>query len=260
MKLFILLCLLNGFSAYSQGNEGSSLKMDGAYLMTKQVINNGFKDEILPTKQLKIYTDKYVMYAAPKSPTDSMASFGFGRYIIDKGKVVEYFSYIADAGELMDTAVLTITKLPRGYKQVIVYPPFKDTVYTLTEEYDKVDNGTVSALDGAWKQSKSYYISAKGDTTANHVTQYKVYYGGHFIWGAGFVDSASKKNQGVFGYGDFTLNGLNLVETNKNSTFVSDLVGIPVKIDIKLMGKDQYMQTIKNPKGEKTVEFYDRLK
>jgi hypothetical protein len=43
---------------------------------------------------------------------------------------------------------------------------------------------------------KSYYISAKGDTTANHVTQYKVYYADISYWEAGFVDSASKKNKG----------------------------------------------------------------
>ena len=227
--------------------------------MTKQIVNNGFKDEILPTKQLKIYTDRYVMYAAPISPTDSLASFGIGTYNINNGKVNEYFFYTAATGEEKDTALLAIEKLPSGYKQVIVYPPFKDTVYTLTEEYDKVDKATVSSLDGTWKLSKSYFITSKGDTAANNDTQYKIYYGGYFIWGAGHRDSASNKNTGSFGYGSFKMDGLKVTETNTNSTYISDLIDKPVTIDIKFFGKDSYMQTLTDPTGGKLVEIYKRM-
>ena len=210
-------------------------------------------------KQLKIYDGRYVVYAGQISPTDSLASFGVGTYHLKNGKVVENFFYTAAGGEQLDTAVLSIDRSPTGYTQVIVYPPMQDTVYTLTEEYDKVDNSTVSAIDGVWKLNKSSTISAAGVASVNGVTQYKVYRGGHFIWCAGNLDLATAKNYGVFGYGTFTLNGSKLTELNTSSTYTSQLVGVPVELDIKFNGKNAYTQTILWPDGAKSIETYSRL-
>jgi hypothetical protein len=56
------------------------------------------------------------------------------------------------------------------------------------------------------------------------------------------------------------LNNNKSQETNINSTFYSQLVGKPVDIDLEFTGNDRYKQTIHGPKGEKSVEIYDRLK
>ena len=256
MKKYLTLLLLYCITAHAQK---ASPKMDGVYTMTKQMVNNGVTDQVIPTKQLKMYNGRYVMYAAAISPTDSLASFGIGTYHVKNGKVIENFFYTAAGGALIDTAILTIEQSPKGYKQVIVYPPMMDTIYTLTEEYDKVDKSMVSAIDGAWKLNTSYMIAPAGDTVINKVTQYKMYRGGHFIWSAGYVDSATAKNQGVFGFGTFTLKGSKLTEKNTQSTYTSQLVGIPVVLDIAFKGKNEYTQTISWPDGTKGVETYTRL-
>ena len=56
------------------------------------------------------------------------------------------------------------------------------------------------------------------------------------------------------------LNDTTTQETNINSTFYSQLVGKPVDIKIEFDGKDKYKQTIGDPKGERSVEIYERLK
>ncbi|MEO6733037.1 MAG: hypothetical protein ABIN01_17565 [Ferruginibacter sp.] len=260
MKKLLSLLFFYCMAAHAQKDTKAPVKMEGVYAMTKQVFNNSIKDSVLPTKQLKIFNGRYVMYAAPVSPSDSMASFGMGNYRVENGKVIEYFFYRASDGAQKDTTVLAIEKLPNGYKQVIVFPPYHDTVYTLIEEYDKIDRPTVSPIDGAWRLTKSYFVRTNGDTGFNKVTQYKMFYNGHFIWGAGFVDSASNKNKGVFGYGNFKMNGNKLTETNTNSSYVSQLINKPVDLDIKFVSKDEYIQTIIWPNNQKAVEFYSRMK
>ena len=260
MKYLLTLLLLGSITAIAQKDDKESLKMKGVYSMNYQMFNNGIKDEVMPTKQLKIYTDKYVMYASKLSPTDSLASFGVGTYSIVNNKVMEYFFYIASAGDVKDTAELTIEKLANGYKQVIVYPPFKDTVYTLVEKYNKVDKATkVSSLDGAWKLKNSYYITKDGKEVASNVKEYKIYQNGYFMWGTGFKDSVTNKNKGYFGYGTFKLNGATVVEINENTTFMTALYKKPITVTIKFLGIDSYKQTIKYPDGESGVEIYERL-
>src|SRR5262245_22987573 len=85
------------------------LEMVGSYQMTSQVLNDGTKDSVLDRKQMKIYTDGYMMYASPNI-TDSFANFGIGKYKIENGKVYEYRFYTAEEGEKMDTFVLNIEK------------------------------------------------------------------------------------------------------------------------------------------------------
>jgi hypothetical protein len=50
------------------------------------------------------------------------------------------------------------------------------------------------------------------------------------------------------------------VELNMNSTYKTDLVQKPVTLQIDLMGKDNFKQTIEWPSGEKLIEYYERLK
>ncbi|MBC7507339.1 MAG: hypothetical protein H7320_01100, partial [Ferruginibacter sp.] len=172
----------------------------------------------------------------------------------------EYFFYSALGGDLKDTAELAIEKLTNGYKQVIIYPVFKDTIFTLTEKYIKVDKAKkVSSLDGVWKLKSSYYITPDGKKFPTDIKQYKIYQNGYFMWGSGSKDSTNNKNQGYFGYGTFKINGGTVIEINENTSFMFDLYKKPITVAIKFLGIDSYMQTIKYPNGERGVEIYERL-
>ena len=158
--------------------------------MTKQMGNDGTKDTLLKKEQLKIYSDRYMMYASPRA-TDSFGEYGIGTYSQQGDTVKEFIFYTSTAGEVRDTATLEISKLPNGYKQVIRYVDSAST-FILTEEYDKVGKEPETKLDGAWRQVKDIFINAKGDTTTNQTkTQFKVYQSGYFIWANPNKDPAS---------------------------------------------------------------------
>ncbi len=116
-------------------------------------------------------------------------------------------------------------------------------------------------VDGAWKQTKVMYTPKNGSTiTDENPTQFKVYQSGHFIWANTTQDSATNKPVSFFGYGSFTMEGKNKSkEINSNSSFVTDLVGKPVMLQLEFVAKDVYQQTILTPEG-KQIEVYQRLK
>ena len=49
-------------------------------------------------------------------------------------------------------------------------------------------------------------------------------------------------------------------ETVQNSTFVTSLIGRTYEVDLEFMGTDSYKQTITFANGEKSIEFYQKLK
>jgi hypothetical protein len=270
MKNFIFLlgiCFIaacqgnsNTSSDSSNSNDSTNIEMKGAYSMTKQIGNDGTKDTLLKKEQLKIYSDHYMMYASPRA-TDSFGEYGIATYSKENGNVKEYIFYTSTAGEVKDTALLEITKLPKGYKQVIRYVDSNST-FVLTEEYDKVGELPSTKLDGAWRQLRIFNINGKGDTVSKETrTQFKIYESGYFIWANPNKDPSSNNFYSAYGYGTYKmLNDSVSQETNINSTFYSQLVGKPVDIDIMFMGPDKYKQTIHGPKGEKSVELYEKLK
>ena len=269
MKNFIFLLVIcfmiacqNASDSNSANNTNDSTKADmkGAYSMTKQIGNDGTKDTLLKKEQLKIYSDHYMMYASPRA-TDSFGEYGIATYSEEGDKVKEYIFYTSTAGEVKDTALLEISKLPAGYKQVIKYIDSNGT-FILTEEYDKVGKEPNTKLDGAWKQVKDIFVDKKGDTTRNtSKTQFKIYESGYFIWANPNRDPSSNNFYSAYGYGTYKmLNDTTSQETNINSTFYTQLVGKPVDIAIRFDGNDKYKQTISGPNGEKSVELYERLK
>ncbi len=236
------------------------IEMIGVYQMTSQVLNDGTKDSVLDRKQLKIYTDKYMMYASPNI-TDSFANFGIGKYEIDKGKVVEYRFYTAEDGEKMDTFKLDIEKTYNGYKQVINDITIQGKKYKLTETYESYATDQKSPLDGAWRQVKNIYLTSKGDSSVNNnPLEYKAFQSGYFIWAITVKDSTNKRTS-VFGYGPFeTINADRIRESVANSTFVAGVVGKKYDVDIKFNGNDSYQQTLTFANGDKSTEVYQRLK
>ncbi len=234
--------------------------MVGAYAMTSQIINNGNTDSVVRRKQLKIFTDKYVMFAS-NTISDSTAVYGIGEYKADRGKVIEYIFYTSAYGNRRDTYELKIDTTPTGYKQVIDRITMSGKVYKLTEEYEKIGRPGNSVLDGAWKQIENIYIRKKGDSSVNKTpAEFKVYKDGYFIWAITAKDSA-QNNVSYFGYGTFTMQGNNKsVETVRNSSLISGLMGRTYAIDLEFPDADTYKQTITFANGDRSVEIYQKLK
>ena len=258
-NLILTFIVIVSFSCKSNVKEAP--KMPGAYFMTSQTINDGKKDTKYTTlKQLKIYTDSFVMYSQV-NVSDSVSSFGVGSYSADTGTVIENIVYSARDTEFNSappTFKLNITKTLDGYEQVIPEIVTDSIKYKLTEEYQAVGTTTKSPLDGVWKEINSYIVNGK-DTIKNVRTQFKAFYAGYFMFGHTFIDSTSKKHTGI-GYGTFEMiNNTKIKETDLNSTYAIN-AGQSFNVDFEMTGPDNYNQTITNADGTKSVEFYERLK
>ena len=256
-KLFPLLLIV----VLSNCSKKENPNMKGAYLMVSQTMNDGSKDSAINRRQMKIYTDNHVIYAAMRLP-DSLASYAVGTYRTEGGNVMEHYYYSSANQFTEDSFLLEIEKTDTGYKQVIEDLPSQGKTVKLTEVYRNVGNPDSTPLNGAWKQTEVFNISKKGDTTSNEniIQQLKVYQAGHFIWTSTYLTPA-KKTQIFFGYGTFQMDGNNKAkETNMLSTF-PPLIDSTVNIQVDFMGKDSYKQTIFYPSTNiKSVEIYERLK
>ena len=261
MKNFFLLAFIIIFLGCDADKK--STDMAGAYSLYRQVINDGTKDSLTDRNQLKIYTDRHMMYAS-STGRDSLANYGVGTYEVKDGKIYEYIFFRASEGSIIenrDTAVLQIEPSNTGYMQVIEEIEVAGVKYKFSEQYDKVSKGTTSPLDGAWKQTSSQFISARGDTITNrNPIQFKMFWSGFYIWAQTNKDSANK-NVSVFGYGSFEMDGKEKSrETTWNSTFRTALMGRTYEVFFEFDGKDAYKQTIEFRTGDKAIEFYQRLK
>jgi hypothetical protein len=236
------------------------IQIIGAYQLTSEIYNDGTKDSAIDRKQLKIYTDKYMMYASPNA-ADSFANFGIGTYKIDDGKLYEYRFYTAQYGERMDTFVLKIEKTYNGFKQIIEGVNAQGRNFKSTEEYVSVATDQKSPLDGTWKQVRNVYLKSTGDSSINNSPlEFKTYQSGYFLWAIPIKDSLNR-NTSVFGYGPFEMLAGNKVrESVANSTLITGLVGKKYDVDIQMNGNDSYKQTITFANGDKSMEIYQRLK
>ena len=233
----------------------------GAYVMKSHIINDGKKDTIFTgLKQLKIFTDKHMMYARV-NPVDSVSSFGIGTYSSDTATVKEDVIYNASFStirEASETFKLEIEKTPGGYKQVIHITDPNGQHAKHTEEYQSVSTAVKTPLDGSWKLIKSLTVRGK-DTITNKITQYKTYYAGHFIFGRTFRDAAKKTQTGI-GYGSYEMNATNKIKENVQASTYSALTGKSFDINIEMNGDDEYKQIINEANGDISVEVYQRIK
>jgi hypothetical protein len=246
-------------TAETEPKESTGIR--GAYTMISHTINDGKKDTVLKgLKQLKIFTDKYMMYARV-NPVDSVSSFGIGAYSSDTGTVKEdviYNASFSTVREEPETFKLEIEKTPGGYKQVLHITEPNGQHSTHTEEYQSVGTAVKTPLDGSWKLLKSVTVRGK-DTITNKITQYKTYYAGHFIFGHSFRNAAKKTQTGI-GYGTYVMNATNkITETTEASTYAANR-GKSFAIDIEMNGDDEYKQIIKEANGDISIEVYQRIK
>jgi hypothetical protein len=262
MKKLLPLLLVFFLTKCAQQNSTPKLSMPGVYSLKHQTVTISGRDSMVDKRQLKIYTDKYMMYASPSS-SDSLANYGIATYNVDGEKVTEEVFYTSANGSTKDTFVLKVDKNEDGYKQVIENTDAnnkRNPNYTSTEIYEKVGMGDSSALDGVWKQTTRLNISKEGDTSVDDVqTQFKIYQNGFFIWANTYEDTVSHKFPSAFGYGTFTMSGDSATEVNINSTYAVSLISKPFVIKVDFTGKSEYKQTHLYPLGNRSVEIYQRL-
>lgn len=262
MKNLILCSIVLAFvSCTSSVKQAPDMK--GAYFMNSQTVTNDNENVTYSDlKQLKIYTDSFLMYVQV-NPSDSVSGFGVGSYSSDSGKIIEKPIYTSRASGFNDSPVatysLTITKTPEGYTQFIPEIIIDSAKSKLTEEYQYVGKkDQTSPLDGVWKET-DFYVVKGNDTTRDSRTQYKAFYQGYFMFGQTLKDPSGKISTGI-GFGTFVMNGdKQIKETDLNSTY-SILVGTPYDVNFEMKGPHSYMQTINYPDSSKSTEVYERFK
>ncbi|MDB4919375.1 hypothetical protein [Mucilaginibacter sp.] len=252
----LLSCLILGCKKKENSSKAGQA---GVYELEKQVITGRGKDSTIKRTQIKIYTDRYFMYAS--MVPDSSVGFGVGTYTLDSGnRITERSIYTSRALDSSLTYKLEITGKPNGYIQSIPdYTTAKGVKYVLKEDYKKLASGDTSILDGLWKMEKTYTIKGK-DTIATKVRQYKIFWGGHFIFIHRFPqDKAETKFKNGFGTGVFTFKDDMLREEEQISNYAL-LRNHKFAIKITLNGNDEYTQVINGANDEQSVEIYKRVK
>jgi hypothetical protein len=240
--------------------QSKKISLAGVYKLEKQMASGGGKDTTYARSQIKIYTDKYFMYSG--MAPDSSVGFGVGTYKLDTGnKAVEnniYSSASLDSARMFN---LEITETDKGYNQVIPdLMVVKGIKYKLIEQYSKLPSADTSILDGVWKLDKTFWVKGK-DTTKQNETQYKIFWGGHFMFIHRYpLDQAATKFKNGFGYGTFNLKDDMLSEEDEMSSHAM-LLHRKFEIQITFNGRDEYSQVINDSKTEtQTTEIYKRLK
>ena len=232
----------------------------GVYKLEKQTVSGGKKDTTYARTQIKIYTDRYFMYSG--MAPDSSVGFGVGTYTLDTGgKITESNIFSSQNLDSSKNFNVVVTKKDSGYTQVIPdLSVVKGVKYKLTEDYTRLPSGDTSVLDGVWKLDKTFWVKGK-DTLRQNETQYKIFWGGHFMFIHRYpLDAASTKFKNGFGYGTFSFKNDTLSEEDEMSSHAV-LVNRKFAIKITLNGKDEYSQVINDPKAnEITTEIYRRLK
>jgi len=232
----------------------------GVYRLDKQMASGGGKDTVYKRTQIKIYTDKYYMYAG--MAPDSSVGFGTGAYNLDTGnRILERNIYSSGALDSSRSFNLMVTRKDSGYTQVIPgLAVVKGVKWDLKEDYSRIAGTDTSVLDGLWKLDKTTWVKGK-DTTKGNQTQFKIFWGGHFMFVHRYPlsNGANQTFKNGFGYGTFSFKSDTLTEEEEWSSH-SVLVGRRFSIKISMQGNDEYWQVIDDQKtGVKTTEIYKRV-
>ena len=254
LTVALLSCLIFGCKKKEKVSQA------GIYQLEKQMVSGGGKDTLYSRKQFKIYTGRYFMYAS--MAPDSSVGFGAGSYTLDTGnRIIErniYSSGYLDSSKSFNVNI--ISRTDSSYSQAIPdIAVIKGVSYKLTENYGRVPSADTSVLDGLWKLDRTYWVKGK-DTTRSNETQFKIFWGGHFMFVHRYpLDQAVTKFKNGFGYGTFSFKRDTLTEEDEMSSH-SVLVGRKFAIKITLNGKDEYSQVINDPEANvQTTEIYRRV-
>ena len=255
----VILLLIAGCAA---PGKKEPVSMQGAYKMRSVGVKTDKSDTTYTNStQMKIYTEGFMMYASVNAP-DSVGGFGVAAYSTDQDSVTEnslFTAYDSSSSDRPQTFRLGIEKKANGYKQVIAGMQGRGGgTFDLTEVYENAGTAVTTPLDGAWKMTKRYYFKGK-DTTLTTAIQYKTYFAGNCIWGSFWKDSLQKGHTAM-GFGKFAMNGDHKIKESMTASTFSAVRGHEFDIDLDMMGKDAYRQTMDVGGGYKSVEEYERLK
>jgi hypothetical protein len=250
----MLSCIIGGCK------QAKKASLAGVYKLEKQMASGGGKDTVYKRAQVKIYTNEHFMYAG--MAPDSSVGFGVGSYKADTGiRIIEDNIYSSGALDSTKTFNVDVTYTDKGYNQVIPDLIVVHGVkYKLKEDYSKLPAADTSVLDGVWKLDKTFWVKGK-DTTREKETQYKIFWGGHFMFIHRYpLDAAATKYKNGFGYGNFSLKDGMLNEEDEMSSHTM-LLNRKFAIQITFNGPDEYSQVINDSKSDiQTTEIYKRLK
>ncbi len=257
-RIIICAALLIGIFVGCKSTK-KQLAQPGVYKMDKITVSGGGKDTIYPRTQFKIYTENHFAYAS--LAPDSSVGFGVGSYRLDTGNhFVETNIYSSRALDSSANYSVAFNRKDSAYTQKLKMPSASGAVYTMTETYTQLQANGTSKIDGLWKLDKAYIVKGK-DTTRQGETQFKAFWGGHFLFVHRYqvANNAAKFKNG-FGYGEFTLKNDTLSETEQVTSHAT-LMGRTFSIKINFKSDDEYSQVITdNQTGEQSVEIYIRLK
>jgi hypothetical protein len=259
MKKILLIAALLSCIIYGCKKK-EKVSQAGVYKLDKQTASGGGKDTVYKRTQMKIYTDKYFMWAGVAA--DSSVGFGVGNYKLDTGnRIIESNIYSSGSLDSSRTFNLLITRKDSGYTQVIPeLAVVKGVKWSLTENYSKVAGTDTSVLDGLWKLDKNFWVKGK-DTTRGNESQFKIFQGGHFMFVHRYPlsNGANQTFKNGFGYGTFSFKSDTLTEEEEWSSHAA-LVGRKFSIKITMKGRDEYSQIIDDQKaGIQTTETYRRV-
>jgi hypothetical protein len=236
------------------------LPLIGVYKLEKQRITGGGTDSTYSRKQVKIYTAHNFIYAG--MTPDSAVGFAVGTYRWGTGnRIIEHEFFSSFNRNASRTFKVDITIKDSGYSQKIpALAVIKGVKYDLFEDYTRLPAGDTSKLDGLWKMEKAYILKGK-DTVKQENTQYKIFWGGHFLYIHSLpIDKAATKFKSGFGFGTFNLNDNMITEQDQMS---NDTGVLNHKFAVKTTfnGNDEYTQVIDDTKhNQQSVEIYKRVK
>jgi hypothetical protein len=241
-------------------NKKRSVSLVGVYKLDNQKITGGGTDSAYSRTQVKIYTHHNFIYAG--MTPDSTVGFAVGTYRPDTGNTIiehEFFSsFNLNASR---TFHVMIRMKDSGYTQTIPdISIIKKVKYDLIEDYTRLPAGDTSKLDGLWKMDKAYLVKGK-DTVKQQNTQYKIFWGGHFLYIHSLPDdkTATKFKSG-FGFGTFTFKDNTITELDQISSD-KGVLNRTFKVSTVFTGNDEYTQVINDASNnQQSVEIYKRVK
>ncbi|MFI5162551.1 MAG: hypothetical protein ACHQHN_14825 [Sphingobacteriales bacterium] len=250
----LLACIIYGCKSSKKVSQA------GIYQLQKQMVSGGGKDTVYARTQIKIYTNDHFIYAG--MAPDSSVGFGVGSYKTDTGNtIIENSTYSSRTLDSPQVFHLKINATDSGYTQVIPnIATVKAVKYDFKEIYRRIPATDTSALDGLWKLDTAYTVKGK-DTVKAKETQFKVFWGGHFMFVHRYpLDGTGTKFKNGFGYGDFSLKSDTLSEEDAITSHAA-LLNHKFAIKISFKGSDEYSQVINDEKTkEQSVEIYRRVK
>jgi hypothetical protein len=261
MYKFFFGVLLFVATACKSQDEKPVTNLSGAYLMLSQSLEGGIGDTTFTErKQLKIFTDHYMMYVL-LSLEDSSSSFGIGTFSINKGKLTEHIIYSA-SNALENTnsfsGTVNISQRLKGYEQVIPEIISDRGKVRLIEDYQLLPSGVKSQLDGTWKLISAYTVANK-DTMHINAVKYNTYYRGNFTTGS-FNTKPTGEKYTIAEYGTFSMAEKNKLQKNITYSTIPERKARSYDSHIFMKSNDELTIMAIDNTGIEEIEHYVRMK